>query len=260
VIFPRPLSNVASLFFSVVLGLAPLSAAAASTEVSKFTVSKPTEIPGLTLQPGTYSIHVIDHLSERYIVRVDSPKQRVHSTFLALVDPAAPKPAVPGKELWQNPASGKEYMRGWSFAGEPVTLEFVYPKADAVAIAKTNNAKVPAIDPASEGKSPELKGLSRSDLELITLWLLSATQVGPGDNAAGIQAERYPGAAQAALHKPHIAKLPQTASFLPWVALIGALSFAMAFFLCFTRLFGSRTHAVARNYAYELPLCSNGKR
>ena len=74
---------------------------------------------------------------------------------------------------------------GWLFPGEAAVLEFVYPKGDAVAIAKSNNAKVPAIDPVSEGRPEELKGLSKTDLELVTLWLLSSTQVGPGDSAAG---------------------------------------------------------------------------
>lgn len=257
--FPRPLRNAASLSFAIALGLAPLSAAGSNAQTSTFAVSKPTEIPGLTLQPGKYTIHVIDHLSERYIVRVDSPKHGIHSTFLALSDPATPKPATPGLELWQNAASSKEYVRGWLFKGEPATLEFVYPKADAVAIAKSNNAKVPAIDPASEGRPPQLKGLSRTDLELVTLWLLSSTQVGPGDNAGGIQAERYPSVTEASLHKPHIARLPQTASSLPWIGLLGALSLAMALFLRLQSVFSSRKAAVTRNYAYKLPACSNGK-
>jgi hypothetical protein len=107
-------------------------------------------------------------------------------------------------------------------------LEFVYPKADAVAIAKSNHAKVPAIDPVSEGRPPTIKGLSKSDLELVTLWLLSSTHVGPEDSSGGIQAERYPEVASAK-HKPVVARLPQTASDLAWLGLLGALSLVMAF-------------------------------
>jgi hypothetical protein len=252
----RSLSTLLSGCFVIALGLCPLTAAGSNTPASKFTVSQTVEIPGLTLQPGSYSIHVVDHLSERYIVRVDGPKNRVHSTFLALADPATPKPAAPGKELWQNAPSGKEYMRGWLFPGQPTVLEFVYPKSDAVAIAKSNNAKVPAIDPVSEGRPPTIRGLSRTDLELITLWLLSSTTVGPGDSSAGIQAERYPEVAQLAPHKPAISRLPQTASYLPLIGLFGAFSLVMAFFLRFLRAPNLRNAQIERNHAYKLPSCA----
>lgn len=213
--------------FVLAIGLSPLTAAGYSGPAGRFTVSQPTQVPGLTLQPGSYSIQVVDHLSERYIVRVDGPEGRFHSTFLALANPAIAKPTTPGRVVWNNAPGGKEYLRGWLFQGEPAVLEFVYPKNDAVAIAKSNNAKVPAIDPLSEGRPPTIKGLSRSDLELVTLWLLSSTHVGPGDTSGGIQAERYPEVASVS-HKPAIAKLPQTGSDLPWIGLLGAFSIVIA--------------------------------
>jgi hypothetical protein len=68
--------------------------------------------------------------------------------------------------------------------------------------------------PPKAGPSP-LKGLSKRDLELVTLWLLSSTHVGPQDSAADIQAERYKQVASLT-HKPVINRLPQTGSSLPW--------------------------------------------
>src|ERR1700744_317364 len=172
-----------------VLALAPVMAAASPIE---FKTSEPTNIPGLTLDPGSYSIQVIDHLSARYIVSIDGPGGQPHYRFLALENPAIRKPVKRGLVLWDHPSEGKRYVRGWLFPGTSSVLEFVYPKAEAVAIAKSNHAEVPAIDPASEGRPVELKGLSESDLRLINLWLLSSTNVGPGDTASGIKAERYP--------------------------------------------------------------------
>ena len=255
--FRQPLSSLLSGCLAVALGLSPLTTFAYSASSSSFTVSEPTQVPGLTLQPGKYTIQIVDHLSERYVVRVDGPKGHVHSTFLALADPLTPKPPAPGQALWQNAPAGKEYMRGWLFPGEAAVLEFVYPKGDAVAIAKSNNAKVPAIDPVSEGRPEELKGLSKTDLELVTLWLLSSTQVGPGDSAAGIQAERYPEVAQASHPKPRIARLPQTASNLPWIGLLGAISLAMALFMRLGQLRSEGNTQVARNNPYNSPTCVN---
>jgi hypothetical protein len=83
-------------------GLSPLTASAFAGAAHKFTVSEPTEIPGMTLRPGSYTIHVVDHLSERYVVRVDGLKGRVHSTFLALENPEVPKPATPSGPILQG--------------------------------------------------------------------------------------------------------------------------------------------------------------
>jgi hypothetical protein len=205
----------------IILALASHVALATDHTPEKFTVSGPTNIPGVVLKPGTYSIHVVDHLSERYIVHVDGPKAGVHLSFLAVENAGAPKPEKPGQVDWNNSAGGANYMRGWLFPGIPGVLEFVYPKAEAVAIAKSNVAKVPAIDPVSEGRPPQIAGLSKADLEEITLWLLTETKAGPNDTAADIKAERYPQVATA--RKPSIAKLPQTASNLPLLFLLGML-------------------------------------
>jgi hypothetical protein len=112
-------------------------------------------------------------------------------------------------------AGGKHYLRGWYFAGAPSVLEFVYPKSEAVAIAKGNQATVPPIDPASEGRPVSIKGLSKDDLEVVTLWLLSPTKVGPGDTSGGIQAAKYTKVASVE-RKPVISRLPQTGSDLPF--------------------------------------------
>jgi LPXTG-motif cell wall-anchored protein len=221
-------------FLALGVGLAPIAASAASGSGNKFTVSEATQVPGQTLDPGAYSIHIVDHLSERYVVRVDDLKDNTHSTFLAIANPAIPKPASSGKVMWQDAPGGKEYMRGWLFKGEPSVLEFVFPKDEAVDIAKSNEAKVPAIDPASEGRPAAIKGLSQSDLELVNLWLLSSTHVGPGDAAGTIQAEHYKQIASAS-QKPKIGKLPQTGSNLPWIGLTAALSLMAALFMRFYR-------------------------
>jgi len=212
-----------------ILGLSPQLAAGAGRDSGKLVASEPTTIPGLTLRPGAYHIRVVDHLAERFIVRVDGPKNGVHYSFLALENPAIPKPGTPGPVAWGHaPAAGKEYLRGWLFPGVPAVVEFVYPKAEAVDIAKSNQARVPAIDPASEGKPPLIKGMSKSDLELVTLWLLSSTQVGPGDSAGGIQAERYQEQVASAPQKPVIPRLPQTGSNLPLIGLLAGFSVLMA--------------------------------
>ena len=231
---------------------------AADPAASQFTISEQSKVPGLTLKPGTYSIRVVDHLADRLIVRVDSAQGDSHATFLGIANDNIAKPNSSGPVVWTKSPRGGTMLRGFEFPGGGSVVEFVYPKADAVSIAKVNSAKVPAIDPASEGKVAD-KTLSKDDMEVVTLWLLSATTVGP--NTPGIQAEKYqqpastevaaaaPAASSAVsasttsapaykapssnapqqvavLHKPKpvIAKLPHTGSMMPLVWLMGGIS------------------------------------
>lgn len=244
---------------------------AAEPAASQFTVSEQSKVPGLTLKPGTYSIRVVDHLADRLIVRVDSTQGDTHATFLGIQNSKIAKPSSSGPVVWSKSPKGPATLRGFEFPGGGSVVEFVYPKNEAVSIAKVNDAKVPAIDPASEGKVAD-KSLSKDDMEVVTLWLLSATTVGPNDSKPAIQAEKYkapeetevaaaptqsaPPAAPhasynppapapsappqqvAALHrpKPVIAKLPKTASDLPLVWMLGGFSLLGAALLRTVRL------------------------
>lgn len=237
---------------------------AADPAVSQFTISEQTKIPGLTLKPGTYSIRVVDHLADRLIVRVDSAKGNSHATFLGIQNGSITQPSSTGPVVWTKSPKGGTIFRGFEFPGGGPVVEFVYPKAEAVSIASVNDSKVPAIDPASEGKVGD-KSLSKDDLEVVTLWLLSSTTVGPDDAKPAIQAERYqappssqvasagpapaiggsnasqtsdagsatssqqPQAApRARKPKPVIAKLPHTASSMPLVWMLGGFSLLVA--------------------------------
>ena len=225
--------------------LAGTAALCVAQTASQFTVTEQTKVPGLTLKPGTYSIRVVDHLSDRLIVRVDGTQGDAHSTFLGIQNGKITKPSSSGPVVWTKSPKGGTILRGFEFPGGGSVVEFVYPKAEAVSIATVNDSKVPAIDPASEGKVAD-KGLSKDDLEVVTLWLLSSTTVGPNDSKPAIAAEKYvappsnqvasagpapemggasaPQAAPAPVRKakPVIAKLPHTASVMPLVWMLGA--------------------------------------
>ena len=190
---------------------------------AKLDVAQPTGIPGATLTPGAYTIRVVDHLSDRYILRVDGPGSESRQSFLGI--PTSTLKGGPGKIVWSQGTQKQTYLKGWNFAGTAGVLEFVYPKDEAVAIAKANGAHVAAIDPESEGRTSN--GLSKQDMQMVTLWLLSPTRVGPGDASGGIKAERYAQVAKVT-QRPVVAALPHTASNLALVELAGTLAFAAA--------------------------------
>ena len=193
---------------------------AAPSDSSDFTVSQQTQIPGTTLKPGSYSIHVVDKLADRTILEVDSASGKAMATFLGLSGSGLPKSSG-GKIAYDSGTDGKNALRGFAFPKGPV-LEFVYPKAEAVSLAKANGNKIPAIDPASEGRVED-PTLSKSDMQVVTLWMLSTTKVGTDGTGPGIKAEKYQQQV-ASNHppRPAIKELPHTASELPLIVLLGA--------------------------------------
>ena len=258
-------SMAVSLAVLLLPGVAVCSAPAASDggTTATFALAARTQIPGKVLKPGTYTIEVVDRLSDRVILRVEKDG-KAETTFLGLPDSGMPKTGASGPVSLT--AKGGEALRGFTFPGG-LTAEFVYPKAEAVALAKKNNTRIPAIDPASEGRPEQLDKLSSADMQEVTLWMLSPTTVGPQQ---GIEAARYqpsqpaqsPVTEQAssrspqprnaaalkttiapvrqtsanevassnvpprprAARRPAMSALPHTASRLPLLALVGLLS------------------------------------
>ena len=182
-----------ALLLPVVLHAATPSSAADSAPsdpsqlTASFSVDASTTVPGKVLKPGSYTIRVVDHLSDRIVLRIEDPEGKAATTFLGL--PASGLAASgSGPVSWPTAPKSGRALRGFAFPGGS-SVEFVYPKDEAVAIAKVNSSKVAAIDPSSDNL-PAHKDLSRDDMQMVTLWALSATHVGPNEQPA-IQAEHY---------------------------------------------------------------------
>ena len=243
--------NVRTCLIALVALLTPVFAKASLPEgggsvPARFTVAEKAQVPGRTLVPGDYTVRVLDRLHDRMVVQVEH-NGKLQSTFLAL--PSSSLHADPGPIFFGGP--GKGALRGFSFADGTVA-EFVYPKAEAVVLAKANGTTVPAIDPASEGKS-DTPTLSAADRQLVTLWMLSPALVGPEDSGPGVTAVKYKQpvvssastepTVQAQAHvpprprpRPLMAVLPHTAGSAPLFGLAGVLACFGAGLLMLRRL------------------------
>ena len=152
-----------------------------------FSLDEKTVIPGKSIAAGQYKISIIEHLSDRVILQITGSDGKVESTFLGLITPSLSASRTTGPIAWSG--KGKSALRGFAFPGAP-PVEFVYPKAQAVAIAKTNPEKVLAVDPASDNLSVTHDRLSTQDMQIVTLWTLKSTRIGP-DAQPAIEAARY---------------------------------------------------------------------
>ena len=250
-----------------------------------FSVPQKTQVPGGLLKPGDYTIHVLDQLSDRMIVRVDNDKNDEHTIFLGIPHSDFSDATAPGPVVWKTAINGSQAMRGFEFASGS-SIEFVYPKNEAAALAKSNAAKVVAVDPESEGR-PVLKKMSQEDMQVVTLWMLSLTTESPNSKTPALQAQKYtpdtagtvvakstpaptpapsaptqvarvdrPQPATAtvstdtpapapATHPRAMKQLPKTGSSLPLVWLVGLFSVFLAAFARIVRL-GLRRSEIAR--------------
>ena len=168
-----------------------LADARPSENSSSLTLDKQTQIPGESLKPGKYTIQVVDHLTDRMIIRVEDAAGKRHAVFLAVPNNSIPTQLAVsnGIVFWNAEFEGKPALRGFRFPSG-YTVEFVYPKSEAAALAKSNQGTVLAVDPDSEGK-PAVQHMSPDDLQMIHLWMLSLTTAGPNSKSPAILAQSY---------------------------------------------------------------------
>ena len=156
---------------------------------ANFTLDHHAQVPGETLKAGDYTIHVVDQLSDRMIVRVDNTASKEHAIFLAVPSARLNEGGAAGPVTWTSELDGHAAMRGFSFPNGS-TVEFVYPKLAAVQLAKKNQAKVVAIDPDSQ-ELPALKKMTKDDLQIVHLWTLSLTTIGNEKKPNAVLAQHF---------------------------------------------------------------------
>jgi hypothetical protein len=111
------------------------------------TFSGPVQIPGATLPAGSYVFKLADIPGNRHVVQVfDKDEKKLFTTMLAVpnqrMEPSD-KPIV----LFSERASGSpQAVKVWYYPGETIGNEFVYPKSQAMRIAKASHTRVLAVN------------------------------------------------------------------------------------------------------------------
>ena len=125
----------------------PSSASAQATlrnQDTYFTFSQPVELPNTTLPAGTYLFQLVDNSSNRHVVRVMSQDRRkIYTTLMAIpaysVDRPPEKPEV---RFMESPASQANAIKIWFYPGNSVGHEFIYPRNQALKLAKASGESV----------------------------------------------------------------------------------------------------------------------
>src|SRR4051812_24141244 len=107
------------------------------------TFSGPVQIPGATLPAGSYVFKLADIPGNRHVVQVfDKDEKKIFTTLLSVpnqrLEPSD-KPVI----LFSERATGSpQAVKVWYYPGDTIGDEFVYPKTQAMRIAKETHSKV----------------------------------------------------------------------------------------------------------------------
>jgi hypothetical protein len=231
-----------------------------TNERTYLTFSSTVELPGVTLQPGTYLFKLADSQSNRHIVQVMSQDEKqIHATILAV---PAERLEVTGENVVtfrENAEGTTPAVQYWYYPGDRIGHEFVYPKAQAMKIAarsgqnvlstegevSSSDSRVSSINPQGEESEWKREGAPAQTAENQPGAVAGTTGVSEmPQTTAQAQPEpvtppeepRMPEPAPMPSPEPREAvgtsgqasELPRTASPLPLSGLLGLLSFGGA--------------------------------
>jgi hypothetical protein len=196
-----------------------------------FTFSGPVEIPGVhltgfaVLPAGTYVFKILDSASDRHIVQILSQDEKtVYATILAIPNYRL---KVTGKTVMtfrERPAGEPEALRAWFYPGDNSGQEFVYGKARAMELAKTEGAPVLYTEAAIPVEVAE-PVQSADAAVVVQMRQAPVMAIQPsGEQVELAQAVTPPPPAELVAQN-----LPATASALPLIGLFGLMALFGAF-------------------------------
>ncbi|HEY6930404.1 MAG TPA: LPXTG cell wall anchor domain-containing protein [Thermoanaerobaculia bacterium] len=159
----RAFAVLSALGVILLLGTSPLAADEAWR--TPLTISEPTEIPGMVLEPGNYIVQVVNTKQTRYVVQfLSGDGSRNITTVMAVPNYRVNITDGSPFTYFQRAAGSPQALKDWFYVGNNFGIEFVYPKETAVRIAQTSKEEVymaPSAKPETTEQvvtvSPELK-------------------------------------------------------------------------------------------------------
>lgn len=121
-----------------------------------FTFSAPVTLPGVTLPAGRYLFRLADETTGRRVINVLSEDGRKSYAMLLSIPNQLPKPPQdPEIRFMETPPNMPPAVKTWWYPGKAIGYEFIYPRGQALQIAKT--AKEPVLTTEGEVSGEEFK-------------------------------------------------------------------------------------------------------
>ena len=197
------------------------------------TFSAPVEMPGVTLQAGTYVFKIADIPSRNVVQVFDKDEKDIIGQWLYV---SAERPQVTGETV----VTFKETREGttpavqfWYYPGEKIGKEFIYPKEQALRIAARTGVAVRTEEGVVNGSGLPAEE-PKAEASVAVAEPAAAPVEAPAPAAVGTSGRYEAPAAtdnsvrQEATSASNNAELPRTASRLPLSGLLGLFSIAGA--------------------------------
>jgi len=113
------------------------------TKLTYLTFSGPVQLPGVTLPGGTYMFKLADPDSGRRILQVwDKEGTKLYTTLMTIPDERMQATDEPAVMFTERPSGQAAAIKSWFYPAERTGYEFVYPKQQAMQIAKDTHSPV----------------------------------------------------------------------------------------------------------------------
>jgi hypothetical protein len=160
----KRVNPIATACFTAVLCLLTIGAAAQDNVNRRtfLTFNNAVELPGVTLQAGTYLFRLADSQTNRHIVQVFSQDEKqIHATLLAV--PAERLETSDENVIMfrEEPAGATPAIQYWYYPGVRTGHEFVYPKEQAMRIAQRTGQNVLSTEGEIASSSSEVSSIDR---------------------------------------------------------------------------------------------------
>jgi LPXTG-motif cell wall-anchored protein len=202
-------------------GIASAQYAIADRE-ARFTFARGFALPDTTLPAGRYLFRVADSNATGNFVQVYSADRAVlHGTYMAVPSERHGTPERSQVHLVTIPSKGVPAVESWSDPSVGSRLEFVYPSAEASEIARATGR---TDDTVGDRAAVSDSASARVEAPVETIADASVAQQSSSPAAAQepAPAPQPPADAPAAMTGP--SELPQTATPMPLVTLVGLIS------------------------------------
>jgi hypothetical protein len=216
---------------ALVLLVAAPAALAQTMEQSTLPVTEPLDVGGTILQPGTYHIRVLGNGSDRdrvVITNLDGTK--TYTTVLTVPHPLEPNEEIPNATFIYYPAGegAPAALRTW-FAGNPPTLrgrDIVYDESRARQLARLASSDVVFYPPQTPIETATLQVVTpQAEVETYVAPVTPVITETPAPMVSGTTETE----------SDTDVDMPETASRLPMLALLGLLSILGAVAIRFAR-------------------------
>ncbi|MGH9572853.1 MAG: hypothetical protein ACRD40_04895, partial [Candidatus Acidiferrales bacterium] len=239
---------------TVCLGLAVVFACSSALhadqwdKTTKVTFNEPTQVPGKVLQPGTYTFKLANSASNRHIVQIyNEDHTKLITTILAIPNQRL---TLSGKTVLtyaEHPSDQPAALEAWFYPGDNFGQQFIYPRSEALQLARLNNEAVPSTGPEEANAQTQTSEQSQAPETAANMTPSEATPQNPAPQAQAQQpaapvqnnqsyeAQSTPAPAnppansgqELAQNNPQpqtqapTQQLPQTASWEPLIGLMG---------------------------------------